>query len=202
MDVTEKGPAARDAEELDAERARLFALLGRLLITPPDIMLLRGLGTLRGDSTLLGQAFVQLAEAARGGDADAIEREYHELFIGLGRGELVPYGSYYLTGFLQERPLAELRGDLARLGIARAPEAVEPEDHIAVECETFAGLLAGSFGHGAEDAARFFRRHLAPWAGRFFADLERAAAARFYRAVGALGRTAIEIEQAAQELPA
>ncbi len=202
MDVREKAPEARPSDELDAERARIFALLGRLLMAPPDATLLHALAALRSDTSLLGQAFAQLAEAARNADPAALEREFHDLFIGLGRGELVPYGSYYLTGFLQERPLAELRGDLARLGIARAPETVEPEDHIATECEIFAGLLAGSFGQGADDAARFFRRHLAPWAGRFFADLERTGAARFYRAVGALGRTAIEIEQAAQELPA
>jgi TorA maturation chaperone TorD len=102
---------------------------------------------------------------------------------------------------LHERPLADLRGDLARLGIERADGVAEPEDHIASECESFAGLLSGVFPGGDAAAEAFFARHLRPWAGRFFADLEAAEAARFYRAVGALGRMAIEVELAAQELP-
>lgn len=191
---------------MDAERARLFALLGRLLAAPPDAGLLRRLEALRGgDDTPLGQACARLGEAAAGATPAALEREFHALFIGVARGELMPYASYYLTGFLHQRPLAELRADLRRLGVARAPGVPEPEDHIAFACETMAGLIAGSFpaAAGPQAAAEFFARHLRPWAGRFFADLEGAAgAARFYRAVGALGRITMEIEAAAAELPA
>jgi len=190
------------SDALDLERARLFALLGRLLSEAPDADLLGRLGGLAGeDGTPLGRALAALAEAARQADPATVAREHFDLFIGVGRGELLPYASYYLTGFLHERPLAELRGDLARLGIARAAGVAEPEDHIAFLCETVAGLLEGRFPGGAEAASRLFARHLRPWAARFFADLEAAQAARFYRAVGTLGRTAIEIEQAAAELP-
>ncbi len=189
-------------EGLDAERARLFALLGRLLAAPPDIELLARLAALQGDDTPLGRGIAGLARAAAEAQPAALEREFFELFIGVGRGELLPYASYYLTGFLHERPLADLRGDLRRLGVERAPGVPEPEDHIAFECETLSGLIAGSFpAAGPEEAGAFFARHMRPWAGRFFADLEGASTARFYRAVGALGRTAIEIEQAAAELP-
>ena len=86
------------------------------------------------------------------------------------------------------------------VALARAEGVAEPEDHIAFLCETLAGLIEGRFGDPAE-ADTFFQRHLRPWAARFFADLEGARAARFYRLVGALGRVAIEIEQAAVELP-
>lgn len=186
---------------LTTERARLFALLGRLLVAAPDARLLDALAALRGDRTTLGEAYGALAKAAAVADTVSVEREFHDLFIGLGRGELLPFASYYLTGFLHDRPLAELRGDMLRLGLERAAGIAEPEDHIATECEVYAGLLSGSFEGGAPEAEAFFEKHLRPWAGRFFADLETAGAARFYRAVGQLGRSAVEIEQAALGLP-
>jgi TorA maturation chaperone TorD len=187
-------------DAVDAERARLFALLGRLLGAAPDAALLARLRLLRGDASELGAAYAALSEAAQV-TPEAAEREFFDLFIGVGRGELLPYASYYLTGFLHERPLADLRGDLARLGVERAPGIPEPEDHIAFVCETYAGLIAGAFAAPPAEAAPFFARHILPWAARMFADLERAQAAGFYRAVGRLGRVAVEIETAASELP-
>jgi TorA maturation chaperone TorD len=201
MNAPVAAPEGRRIDPLDLERARLFALLGRLLAGPPDQGLLGRLAALGGAGPL-GEGFGALAEAARGTDVAQADREFFDLFIGVGRGELLPFASYYLTGFLHERPLAELRSDLARLGIERAAGIAEPEDHIAFVCETFAGLLAGAFPALPAEAQAFFTRHLKPWAGRFFADLEAAEAARFYRAVGHLGRLVMDIEQAAAELPA
>ena len=193
-------PLALDLLEL--ERARLFALLGRLLVAPPDAALLASLRDLRGDfGTPLGAAYDRLAEAARQTGPEPVEREYHALFIGIARGELLPFASYYLTGFLNERPLADLRESLRRLGIERAPGVHEPEDHLGFLCETMAGLIAGLFPATPEAAAEFFTRHIQPWAMRCFADLEAAESARFYRAVGALGRAALETEITAAELP-
>src|SRR5258708_36784697 len=125
---------------------------------------------------------------------ESVEREHFDLFIGLGRGELLPYGSYYLTGFLHERPLARLRYDLARLGMERAPGRAETEDHAAILCEIMAGLVSGRFPapRGADRA--LFEAHLAPWMEKFFADLERANAAEFYRSIGALGRVFMAVE--------
>jgi len=188
-------------DPVDAERARLFALLGRLMGSAPDAPLLARLKLLRAVEGELGDAYAALAAAAGATTAEAVEREYFTLFIGVGRGEVLPYASYYLTGFLHERPLADLRGDLAALGVERAEGVSEPEDHIAFVCETYAGLLAGAFAPGPEVAAPFFARHIRPWAARMFADLERAEAAGFYRAVGRLGRIAVEIEAAAADLP-
>jgi TorA maturation chaperone TorD len=189
-------------DPVDVERAQLFALLGRLMGAPPDSQLLAQLKLLRATPGELGEAYGLLGAAAAATTPEAAEREYFNLFIGVGRGELLPYASYYLTGFLHERPLADLRGDLGRLGIERAEGIAEPEDHIAFLCETFAGLLAGAFAAGPEEAVPFFTRHIRPWAARLFADLEKAEAAGFYRAVGRLGRLAVEIEAAAADLPA
>lgn len=189
-------------DPLDVERAQLFALLGRLMGAAPDAQLLAMLRSLRAAEGEFGEAYGLLGDAAASATPEAVEREHFDLFIGLGRGEILPYASYYLTGFLHERPLADLRGDLGRLGIERAEGVAEPEDHIAFLCETFAGLLAGAFAAGPEEASPFFARHIRPWAARMFADLEKAEAAGFYRAVGRLGRLAVEIEAAAADLPA
>lgn len=190
-------------DPLDMQRARLFALLGRLLVAPPDAALLQGLGAIGPQpGTALGQACLALAEAAAQARPEAVAREFHDLFIGVGRGELLLFGSYYLTGFLHEKPLALLRDDLRRLGITRSAGVAEPEDHLGFLCEAMAGMVGGSFGTTAEQNADFFERHLRPWAGRAFADLEKAQSARFYRAVGALGAAFIDIETAAAALPA
>jgi TorA maturation chaperone TorD len=188
--------SAADIDEIDAARGREYALLSALLARAPDQSLLKRLADLSGDATPLGVAHAVLAQAARQTSAERVEREYFHLFIGLGRGELLPYGSYYLSGFLHERPLARLRAHLARLGIERAQGQAEPEDHAAILCEVMAGLANGTLPAAGADR-EVFEQHLAPWIGRFFADLERAEAADFYRTVGALGRTWIEIETAA-----
>ena len=140
----------------------------------PIRRLLERLAGLRGDASPLGLAHAALADAASRTNAERVEREYFDLFIGLGRGELLPYGSYYLTGFLHERPLARLRDDLARLGIERAAGQAEPEDHAAILCEIMAGLASRRFPAPPGADRELFEKHLAPWIGRFFADLERA----------------------------
>ena len=188
-------------DEVDAARAREYALLATLLARPPEQALLDRIADLRADASALGLAHAALAEAARQSSAERIECEYFDLFIGLGRGELLPYGSYYLAGFLHERPLARLRESLAQLGIERAAGQAEPEDHAAILCEIMAGLASGRFA-ATEGAARtLFGEHIAPWMERFFTDLEQAEAADFYRRVGTLGRVFMAIEQEAFALP-
>ena len=188
-------------DEIDAARAQEYALLAALLMRAPDAMLLENLATLRGDPSPLGIAHAALADAAAATTADRVSREYSDLFIGLGRGELLPYGSYYLTGFLHERPLARLRADLARLGIERQEGNIEPEDHVAILCEIMAGLVGGRFDAPPGADREFFNKHLAPWIGRFFADLEKAGSADFYRRIGTLGQVFINIETEAFTLP-
>jgi TorA maturation chaperone TorD len=183
----------------DALRAQLYRLLARLLAAPPDQTLLDLAAAIEGDETPLGQGLRGLAQQAARATPAAVTEEYFDLFIGIGRGELVPYASYYLTGFLNERPLAKLRGDMAALGIARAAEVKEPEDHIGALCEMMAGLIEGRFGApaGLDVQQRFFERHVAPWAARFFADLEKARAAVLYAPVGAVGGAFVAIETTA-----
>ncbi len=192
---------ADELDDVDSARAEEYALLAALLACPPRATLLRRLAKLRGDITPLGIAHAALAQAAHDANAERVEREFFDLFIGTGRGELVPYGSYYLTGFLNDRPLARLRDDLRALGIARADGQREPEDHAAILCEIMAGLAGGRFAAAADAHKQIFENHLAPWIGRFFADLERAEAAVFYRTIGTLGRLFIDIETEAFALP-
>jgi TorA maturation chaperone TorD len=191
-----------EISEIDSARAQEYALLAALLGRAPGTDLLGRIAQLRGDASPLGLAHADLAEAAAETNADKVEREFFNLFIGVGRGELLAYGSYYLTGFLHERPLARLRQDLSELGIERAEGVAEPEDHAAILCEIMAGLISQKFP-APQDADRvLFEKHLRPWIGRFFADLEQAQEAKFYRRVGRLGRAFVEIETEAFELPA
>jgi TorA maturation chaperone TorD len=190
-----------DLDEVDAARAQEYALLAALLARAPNQALLDRVAGLRGDATPLGLAHAALAEAAAKSSAERAEREYFDLFIGLGRGELLPYGSYYLTGFLHERPLARLRQDLAEIGIERTAGQAEPEDHAAILCEVMAGIVSRRFSAPAGTDRKLFDDHLAPWIGRFFSDLERADSADFYRPIGTLGRVFMEIETEAFALP-
>ena len=188
--------ALPDEEQL---RAAQYRLLARLLASAAEESDLRLAAGFRGDDSPLGTALGALARVAARFTPAEVEREYFDLFIGIGRGELLPYASYYLTGFLNERPLARLRQDMASLGIARAEHVKEPEDHIAAVCEMMAGLIEGSFDAPAdlETQRQFYERHLAPWAERFFADLEGARSAVFYAPVGSVGHAFMEIEHTA-----
>jgi TorA maturation chaperone TorD len=192
---------SQDADELEQARAQEYALLSLLLARAPDSALLERLAQLRGDATPLGLAHAALSEAASLTDVARVEREYFDLFIGLGRGELLPYGSYYLTGFLHERPLARLRAHIAQLGIKRSEGIPEPEDHAAILLEIMAGMISGRFAVAGGSDREFFDHHLAPWIGQFFSDLANAQSADFYRRVGALGRLFVDIEKEAFALP-
>jgi TorA maturation chaperone TorD len=188
-------------DEVDAARAQEYALLATLLARAPDAQLLGRLARLRGDPSPLGLAHAALGETAARLDVEAVGREYFELFVGLGRGELLPYGSYYLTGFLYERPLARLRADLERFGIERANGQSEPEDSAATLCEIMAALAGGSVEAPPEAQREIFEKHIAPWMGRFFVDLAISEKADFYARLGALGQTFLEIEAEAFKLP-
>ncbi len=179
----------------DALRADVYRLLALTLAAPPSADLLGLLGALTGDATAIGRAFDDLASRARNTGPQAAEREFNALFIGVVQGELVPYASYYRTGFLTDRPLSALRADLQALGLERAPDVSEPEDHIAALCDVMAVLIR----EGADPAVQrhMLDSHLTPWAGRFFQDLEAADSAALYRPVGAIGRLFLEIEDEA-----
>ncbi len=198
---SERQPNGGDLDEVDAARAQEYTLLAALLARAPDQPLLDRLATLRGDASPISVAHAALAEAASRTTAERVEREYFNLFIGLGRGELLPYGSYYLSGFLHERPLARLRAQLREFGIERAEGEVEPEDHAAILCEIMAGLVNRRLSATPGADRELFEKHLSPWIGRFFSDLQQAEAADFYRNVGTIGRLFMDIENEAFALP-
>jgi TorA maturation chaperone TorD len=186
---------AAEVDEVELARSHEYALLASLLLRAPDAEALTRLSRLQGAGTTpLDRGHIALAQAAGCASAETVRREYFDLFLGVGRGEIVPYGSYYLTGFLNERPLARLREDMKRLGIERAEGHSDPEDHLGTLCEIMSGFAAGRFEASAGEQGRFFARHMASWAGRCFADLEGAESARFYRAVATVGRVFIDIE--------
>lgn len=184
-----KMETAETAEE--ALRAQHYGFIARMLAAAPTRELLAEVAGIDGDGTVLGQAYDALARTAAATTAKQVEKEFFELFIGVGRGELLPYTSFYLTGFLHERPLADLRADLARLGITRAAGRHEPEDHIAFLFEVMAGMAHGDI---AGDQAAFFHRHIARWAAQFFDDLAIAPSAEFYRPLAEIGRLFMDIE--------
>jgi len=197
MTETATKEASSDVAEEDRLRADMYNFLGLMLAAPPDEFLLAQAAGLGGDDSDLGQAIQGLARVARVTKPEAAEREYNQLFIGLGRGELLPYASYYLTGFLNEKPLAQLRGDMAARGITRAPNVFEPEDNIASLMEMMAGMIVGRFGAPAplSDQKTFWNKHIGPWAGHFFSDLGAAKSSVLYASVGAAGRVFMDIEK-------
>jgi TorA maturation chaperone TorD len=186
------------AEE-DALRVQLYRLIAQYLSAPPsdqDLALAAGLSASAG--TPLGDAVTALSRAASATNAGSEADAYQNLFIGLVRGIFVPYGSYYLTGFLHEKPLARLRADMNTLGIARQEDVSEPEDHIASVMEMMAGLIAGHFGVVPFDVQRrFFEAHVGSWAGHFLRDLSVDETSPFYGALGTLGLRFIEVEERA-----
>ena len=181
-------------DEIDAARAREYALLATLLSRGPDSQLISRLALLNGDASPIGIAHAALGEAAKRANEDEVAREYFDLFVGLGRGLLLPYSSHYLTGALYGRPLVRVRETLQLLGIEKTAERSEPEDHAAILCEIMAGLVGGGIAAAAGADRDFFEEHLLPWIRRFFIDLEHAQSADFYASVGLLGRTFVDVE--------
>ncbi len=186
----------------DRLRAQLYRLLGTLLGAAPAADVLDAVAALGGDQSGLGRAIDRLAREAAVADPAAIASQYQQIFIGLGRGELVPFASYYLTGFLHEKPLARLREDMAALGVERNDGVVEPEDHIASVLELMAGVIDGTLAQAGDVDAqrRLFEAHVGSWAPYFFRDLAAVSSSPFHAALGAVGAELMEIEARAFEL--
>jgi TorA maturation chaperone TorD len=191
-------PAAKPPK-IDEEqfyRASAYALIAAILRSAPDQAMLDRLGGLPqqtgsdGDDLLL--AMSSLALSAKSHTPTSIDTEFHDLFIGLGKGEVVPYGSWYLTGFLMEKPLSDLRDDLAKLGYERNESVVEPEDHAAALCEVISLMITEASDLSAQ--RKFFESHMVNWMSRFFVDLSKAKSAVFYKAVGRFGTAFIALE--------
>lgn len=194
--LTASTSALPDEERL---RAEFYEFLSGLLAAPPSLEVLEGIGRLEAGDGEIGAAIANLKRIAARSTPKTASHEFHDLFIGLGRGELMPFASYYLTGFLNEKPLAKLRQDMIRLRVEREENVFEPEDNIASLFEIMAGLIRGRFGEPAPLAEQraFFNTHVASWAHHFFSDLERAKNSVLYAPIGTLGRLFVEIEREA-----
>lgn len=183
----------------DRLRADMYDFLAGLLRGEPSDDLLDTVAALQGDTTPIGSACSVLATLASKLPNDEIRDEYMRLFIGVGRGEILPFASYYLTGFLNDKPLANLRNAMQAMGIERAEGVKDPEDHIASMFDIMAGLIRGSFVAEGDLAqqSEFFKKHIEPWAPLLMQDIEAAKSAVFYAPVGTIGRAFMEIESEA-----
>lgn len=201
--MTSQEPAnTTSATPEDQFRAGSYGLCAALLRAPLDAPLQERL--LRIDARDphaegIRGAWARLYQAAQGADLAAIDDEYHALFIGIGRGEVVPFGSWYQTGFLMEKPLGELRKDLANLGFERQDSVREPEDHVAALCEVMSMLIVD--GANFQVQQHFFNGHIGPWIRAFYADLAKAPSAHFYRAVAELGQEFFRLEHDYLSMP-
>jgi len=185
----------------DQARADFYALLARLLLVPPDGGLLAALAESEPVSAAgefaLEDAWLKLTQAASVVDAAAASDEFALLFLSTGNPLLNPFGSFYLTGHLNDVPLVQLRHDLARLRLARAPGAGESEDHLGALCETMRVLIQGAPGIGRQPLLaqkQFFEAHIRPWYAACLADIAHAEGANFYRVVAAVADAFLSIE--------
>ena len=195
--------SAESFEEQEQQyRAAAYSILAALLREVPEQQTLQQVAQfaqveIDEDEMLL--AMSSLGLAVQSFNNEQINDEYHELFIGLGRGELVPYGSWYLTGYLMEQPLSILRDDLKQLGFERDESVTEPEDHIAALCEVMSMLISSSADWNTQ--TQFFEKHLSPWCEKFFADLEKANSASFYQSVGRFGSAFFKMDKHYLQMP-
>ncbi|NKB76780.1 MAG: molecular chaperone [Gammaproteobacteria bacterium] len=186
------------SDEGDRARADTYAILSSLLNQTPTQDLIDYLCHINiPDRTeevgAVGQAWLQLKTASEAVNLSVLDDEFHDLFIGVGRGQVVPHGSWHLTGFLMDKPLSDLRTDLRLLGFVSDPQQKDPEDHISALFETMSILITSADIEGYQQR-RFFIAHIHPWVGRFFDDLEHAPSADFYRKVSTLGKQFMVLE--------
>lgn len=195
---------ADHSEEL--ARAELYGLLARLWFAPPDAALLAqfavAVTAAPEPGGYLEAPWQSLVAALRATSVPAAADEYDVLFGGVGKSEILPYGSYHLAGFLNERPLAALREDLARLGLAREADRAETEDHIAFEFETMRYLIAGDDAAvcNLEQQRRFFRKHLQPWVEDLCEVVQAHPGAALTRELAAFTRAFMQVETQAFDM--
>ena len=187
----------------ETARADLYGLLATLFYAPPSQALLDTIAaTQAAGEGVLEHAWGALVAASKQAQAEAVREEYENLFIGVGKPEVMLYGSYYLSGFMMEKPLAALRTELARLGLERAETVTESEDHIASLCEVMRYLIASDEMAHANIAAQktFFAAHMQAWVADLCAAVQAHPQARFYAAVAHLAAVFFEVEMQAFDM--
>lgn len=187
---------------LDEEtaRAELYGLLAALYYAPPPAELLAQLRVAPTEAPAAGgfleEPWRQVVAAARELSDANIQSEFNSLFGGVGKPEVMLFGSHYLSGFLNDKPLARLRTDLAALGLERDESMPETEDHITYLLEVMRYLIAGDDVAVANLTRQreFFAQHLQPWALSLCDTLEQHPRAVFYRALAGLTRAFVSVE--------
>ena len=181
----------------DQLRADMYSFLANLLRAEPSAELVGQLTKLESDESPIGKSIKTLSKLASSLDLPTIRDEYVRIFIGVGRGEILPFASYYLTGFLKDKPLAKLRNDMKEIGIELAENVKEPEDHIASLFDMMSGLILGKFSKkfSIGEQKEFFNKHLASWVDLLMRDIESSRIAVFYSPIGTIGREFMEIER-------
>ena len=188
-----------DVREEDQLRADMYSFIANMIRTEPSQELIDSVKSLSGDSSSIGSSIKLISKLASTLHISEIQDEYVNLFLGVGRGELLPFASYYLTGFLNDKPLSKLRDDMNKLGVVRLKEVKEPEDHVSSLFDIMAGLITGQFGkvYSISEQSDFFEKHLNSWVHLLMSDIESAKTAVFYAPIGSLGKEFINIEREA-----
>ena len=188
-----------EGEEL--QRAELYGLLARLWFAPPDAALFEQFAVAVTEApqpgSFLEAPWQDLVAAMRASSVEAAATEFEALFVGIGKPDVLAYGSQHLAGALNEKPLVALRSDLAELQLARDPAAIETEDHLSFLFEVMRYLIAGDdlAVCNLERQRRIFRAHIQPWVGSSLADAVIAhPRARLYAALAAFTRAFVEVE--------
>lgn len=187
----------------EAARAELYGLLAALFYEPPSQTLLDAIAAApTTGETALELAWNELGAVCRATGQETAREEYERLFIGVGKPDVLLYGSFYLSGFLMEKPLAELRSDLAQLGLERSEALVESEDHLAALCEVMRYLITSDDAVNGSLAAqqKFFNAHMAPWVRTCCETVENHPDARFYKPVAQLARQFFDVEMQAFDM--
>ncbi|ARV72601.1 TorD/DmsD family molecular chaperone [Vibrio campbellii] len=180
-------------EQEQTLRTEIYLVLSALFRSAPSEEMIEFLTSLEVEpsESSMQKAWIALQQAAKDSNRKALEDEYQDLFIGIGRGEVMPFGSWHMTGAMMEKPLAEIRHDLELLGFERDENVKEPEDHIAALCEVMSMLT----GEEEDLQQAVFNKHIAPWFNSFTQQLENAESANFYKPAAQLCEAFLTLEQ-------
>ncbi|WP_104041434.1 TorD/DmsD family molecular chaperone [Vibrio hyugaensis] len=180
-------------EQEQTLRTEIYLVLSALFRSAPSEEMIEFLTSLEVEpsESAMQKAWIALQQAAKDSNREVLEDEYQDLFIGIGRGEVMPFGSWHMTGAMMEKPLAEIRHDLELLGFERDENVKEPEDHIAALCEVMSMLT----GEEEDLQQAVFNKHIAPWFSSFTQQLENAQSASFYKPAAQLCEAFLTLEQ-------
>lgn len=192
----------------DQVRADFYALLASLFYRAPGDSMLHAMMLSAGPDCQadagapddLAKTWAALAAASAAVSHDAVEEEYAAVFVGVGRPPVMLFGSYYLSGFMNEKPLAELRSDLIALGFARDPQVTEPEDHLAALCDVMRALILADVADAPASLAQqknFFVKHMQPWVVQCCDATMQNEKTNYYRKVAGFAQAFFAIEMQA-----